>query len=549
MFNSIKPKVIVTCSLVIIAFTSALLIIAVITEKDNIIKLELNDSAKVSELHANLLNQELVQYVSMLQMISADNQVRSGNLSIIKTKLKRLVKVGSGHFINALYIDNKFNMTDIKGYTGRATKTFFTNTDQWKHKAYNISSAVNSKLDHIAVIFVAVPILDKDNRWLGTLAATVPLTTLSTQLSSIKLTKGSYAWLADANGLIVSHPNENIAMKANLHLLNKTYYPGFDEIFKQAQKQRNGYGRYYDTLINDSKIITYSKIDFLPGWNLLVTTEESEIFHDIYVILYNVLITAIVLMLIFLLLVSQLSNRITSPIVQLTKDVKLSIERQKNEINIINSKDEIGKLSQAFYNAFYKLNLHTKHLKELVRIRTEEVEAQNKTLSEQNDKLEELASIDPLTGFYNRRAFTVFVEKEVSRATRHNSPIALAVVDIDHFKKINDTFGHDVGDDILRSLSEQLTKLIRKENIICRWGGEEFVILIPEANSDTVFQYINDVREKISQTNFSPVESLTVSIGIATMEKDEEFQNWFKRADKRLYDAKNSGRNCVLGDR
>ena len=548
MFNSIKSKVIVTYSLVIIAFTSALLIIAVITEKENIIKLELNDSAKVAELHANLLNQEFLQYVSMLQMISADSQVRSGNLTVIKRKLKRLVKVGRGHFINALYIDNKFNMTDIKGYTGHETRSFFTNTDQWKHKTFHISSAMKSKLDHIPVIFVAVPILNEDNLWLGTLAATVPLTTLSTQLSSIKLTKGSYAWLADANGLIVSHPNKESALKLNLNAINKAHYPGFDEIFKQAQKRKNGYGRYSDTLINKSKIVTYSTIDSLPDWDLFVTTEESEIFYDLYVILYDVLITAIILMLIFLLLVSQLSNRITNPIIRLTRDVKLSIARQENEINIINSKDEIGKLSQAFYNAFYKINLHTNHLKELVRIRTEEVEAKNKTLSEQNNKLEELASIDPLTGFYNRRAFTVFVENEVSRATRHNSPISLAVVDIDHFKKINDAFGHDVGDDILRSLSEQLTKLMRKENVICRWGGEEFVILIPEASSKTIFQYLDNVREKISQVNFSPVESLTVSIGIATMQKDEEFQSWFKRADKLLYDAKNAGRNRVLGD-
>ncbi|HBF45951.1 MAG TPA: diguanylate cyclase, partial [Shewanella frigidimarina] len=99
----------------------------------------------------------------------------------------------------------------------------------------------------------------------------------------------------------------------------------FYKIVRQTKLQNDGYGRYMDATLNESKIVTFSKVDYLPGWTLFVTTKESEIFHDIYTIMYDVLVTSIILMVIFLLLISELSNRITKPIVQLTKDVKASV--------------------------------------------------------------------------------------------------------------------------------------------------------------------------------------------------------------------------------
>jgi diguanylate cyclase (GGDEF)-like protein len=281
---------------------------------------------------------------------------------------------------------------------------------------------------------------------------------------------------------------------------------------------------------------------------LFVTTKESEIFHAIYTIMYDVLVTSIILMVIFLLLISELSNRITKPIVQLTKDVKASVKDKKSYLKIIDSDDEIGQLSKAFHDSLQKIHLHTIHLEQMVNHRTQEITDKNLLLNQQNEKLEQLASKDPLTLLYNRRAFSALVDKEISRAKRHHFPVTLVILDIDYFKKINDEFGHNVGDDILCRFADELSINMRKENLICRWGGEEFVILIPEATSAMVFKHIEELRQKISQMDFAPIDKLTFSAGMATLRIEEPFKEWFQRADSALYKAKGSGRNKIVVD-
>ncbi|XBJ49451.1 diguanylate cyclase [Shewanella sp. H8] len=484
----------------------------------------------------------------MLKMLSNNPQIELGNKLTIARLLQRLMTIGNGNFINAVYVDKDLNLIDALGNTNKVTHPTFLRGQQWQAKEYNITVPLYSRFEKTPVIMVAVPILDEQKTWIGTLAVAVPLTVISNKLSSIKLAKESYAWLTDSNGLMVSHPNKSFIMKNKLSMTENVNYPGFYKIVRQTKLQNDGYGRYRDAQLNESKIVTFSKIDYLPGWTLFVTTKESEIFHNSYAIMYNVLIIAIVLMLVFLLLITHLANRITKPIVQLTKGVKESVNNKSSYLKIIDSHDEIGQLSQAFHDSLQKIHSHTTHLEQMVNHRTEEVTAKNLLLSQQNDKLEELASKDPLTRLYNRRAFSTLVDKEISRAKRHDLSLTLVILDIDHFKRINDMFGHNVGDDILCHFAHELSANMRKENLICRWGGEEFVILIPEATSDSVFKYIDQMRNKISLMNFAPVDRLTFSAGMATLGADESFKEWFQRADRALYTAKGSGRNCIVVD-
>ena len=548
MFHSIKAKVITIFSLVMIAFTSVLLITIFINERDRVLDLALENSTKISKMHANLLSQEFARYVVMLKMLSNNPKTKLGDKATIARQLQRLMTMGRGNFINAIYVDKNLNLTDVLGNTNKVTHSSFIRAEQWVGKEYNISTPVITRFEKAPVIMVGVPILDTQNNWIGTLAVAVPLTIISAKLAEIKLAKESYAWLTDSNGLMVSHPNKSFIMKNKLSMTESADYPGFYKIVRQTKLQNDGYGRYRDAKLNESKIVTFSKVDYLPGWTLFVTTKESEIFHDIYTIMYDVLVTSIILMVIFLLLISELSNRITKPIVQLTKDVKASVKDKKSYLKIIDSDDEIGQLSKAFHDSLQKIHLHTIHLEQMVNHRTQEITDKNLLLNQQNEKLEQLASKDPLTLLYNRRAFSALVDKEISRAKRHHFPVTLVILDIDHFKKINDEFGHNVGDDILCRFADELSINMRKENLICRWGGEEFVILIPEATSTMVFKHIEEVRQKISQMSFSPVEKLTFSAGMATLRVEEPFKEWFQRADSALYQAKGSGRNRIITD-
>jgi len=165
-------------------------------------------------------------------------------------------------------------------------------------------------------------------------------------------------------------------------------------------------------------------------------------------------------------------------------------------------------------------------------------------------KLRELATTDSLTGLHNRRRFLELSEREFTRSTRYERPLAMFMIDIDHFKNVNDTHGHDVGDEVLRSLAEISIMALRKADIVGRLGGEEFGVLLPETELEAAIEVADRLRLSVERTNISTNAgelNITVSIGVATMPpKTRSTQALLKRADIALYDAKQSGRNRVV---
>jgi len=168
------------------------------------------------------------------------------------------------------------------------------------------------------------------------------------------------------------------------------------------------------------------------------------------------------------------------------------------------------------------------------------------------EQMEKQAITDELTGLYNRRAFASLAEKEVGRARRYQRPLALILFDIDHFKNVNDTHGHLMGDQVLRILTEKVTMTTRSTDIVCRYGGEEFIVLMPEAGREEAMAMAERLREMVSGiTVVTPggTLSLTISLGMAEFEagSDETLENLIHRSDKAMYEAKAAGRNTVRG--
>lgn len=165
-------------------------------------------------------------------------------------------------------------------------------------------------------------------------------------------------------------------------------------------------------------------------------------------------------------------------------------------------------------------------------------------------KLRELATTDSLTGLNNRRRFMELSEREFARSVRYERPLAMFMLDIDHFKDVNDTYGHDVGDDVLRSLAETAVMALRGADILGRLGGEEFGVLLPETDESSAMEVAERLRRSIENTSISTREhtlKITVSIGVSTLKKDtSSVQDLLKHADVALYDAKQSGRNRVI---
>lgn len=160
-------------------------------------------------------------------------------------------------------------------------------------------------------------------------------------------------------------------------------------------------------------------------------------------------------------------------------------------------------------------------------------------------ELEKMASIDKLTDIYNRRMIDQFLQVEIEIASRHNEELSLMIIDIDHFKHVNDNYGHLVGDMVLSQLSKIISDNLRNSDIFGRYGGEEFLIICPKTNKDGAFILAEKLRIIVNDFTFDEVGHKTVSIGIAEFQTDDTIETLFKKADEALYEAKNSGRNRV----
>jgi diguanylate cyclase len=158
------------------------------------------------------------------------------------------------------------------------------------------------------------------------------------------------------------------------------------------------------------------------------------------------------------------------------------------------------------------------------------------------------ANIDLLTGIPNRRAYQLRLQEERLRCQRDKKPLCLAIWDIDHFKSINDRFGHQAGDRVLQCVAKQITQRLRRSDFTARIGGEEFATLLPDCDTTDAMRLADQLRTKIDycdfETELGPVQ-VTLSCGIAILNPDESDETLFARADAALYRAKASGRNMV----
>lgn len=176
-------------------------------------------------------------------------------------------------------------------------------------------------------------------------------------------------------------------------------------------------------------------------------------------------------------------------------------------------------------------------LEELVRTRT-------RSLEEKSNQLERLASIDPLTEIYNRRKFIEVCEIELSRFARHHHAFSIFMLDIDDFKKINDTHGHDVGDLVIKKVADTIRDATRGSDYFGRWGGEEFIIMSPDSDIDGRLILADKIVKIIAETKFEKAGQVTMSVGVTTsVEGDSELESIIRRADQGLYRSKELGKN------
>jgi len=166
-----------------------------------------------------------------------------------------------------------------------------------------------------------------------------------------------------------------------------------------------------------------------------------------------------------------------------------------------------------------------------------------------NRKLQQMATTDPLTSLFNRRHMTYLVEKELARFQRNAHPVAFLVLDVDHFKAINDQYGHDAGDRVLKEVAEIIKSRLRVQDLIARWGGEEFLAVLPDTRLDDAQLSAERIREALLahnwQTSTGARMMITISAGVSEFRPDDDLNSAINRADNALYRSKEGGRNRV----
>jgi len=178
--------------------------------------------------------------------------------------------------------------------------------------------------------------------------------------------------------------------------------------------------------------------------------------------------------------------------------------------------------------------------------RVSDLNQRNQVLSEERSRYKSLSTRDPLTGVFNRLGFEQRWSELVDKPA--SWPLSFLLLDIDHFKHFNDTYGHDLGDKVLRKVAETLDGSTRQQDLLCRWGGEEFLLLCPETGLENASCLAEKIRLLVADTELGEgVDTrLTLSLSVCEVHADETFAEAFSRADRALYEAKGSGRNCVI---
>src|SRR2546421_6565148 len=203
--------------------------------------------------------------------------------------------------------------------------------------------------------------------------------------------------------------------------------------------------------------------------------------------------------------------------------------------------DEVGALMKSFTSMLGTIEQQAVEINSFAT----RLDAAYKELEVTNARLKETSFRDDVTGLYNRRFFSLRLEEEISRFRRFNHPVSVVLLDLDGFKSINDEFGHAVGDETLREIAQILMKQSRGINVISRYGGDEFAILLVETSKAGARLYAERIRQVVGSFPFSHGKHITASLGVASVPDDEAAtaEDLFRAADEALYAAKRAGQN------
>ena len=390
---------------------------------------------------------------------------------------------------------------------------------------------------------VAVPVRDGSGTIVGVLGAHLSWAfsqaTMRSLLSNLSAEKMIDIWILNSAGEVITGPQNGTKP--------------FDEQLLGRLNNGAAYVRPSDRLL----VTAHSTSGYLDypglGWTVVAVQPEVQATAASHELSTRMLQIGLLIALAGAIIAPLIAGKLLSPLTTLAGEVD-RIGRESNAaISRIGGSREIVSLSSSLRSLVRRLGIaeeETAAARRLAADATERMEEKTRRLGEDLSEMRRLADTDVLTGLLNRRAFNIYADDAYQHYRRYKRGVAVLMIDIDFFKRVNDTFGHAAGDEVIKSVGAKISDAIRTTDKLARFGGEEFVVMLREIEPPAAYALADRIRRMIAEETVdhrgAPIH-ITVSIGVAILSmKDRDMADPIERADRALYRAKTSGRDRVI---
>jgi diguanylate cyclase (GGDEF)-like protein len=461
--------------------------------------------------------------------------------------LKDLQRINGDRFAEIFFTDPRGNVVASTNPTsdfGQGPEADPPNGELWwaqaRHRGMRLGELARDGSSGVYSVDISIA-LSHDGRFAGVLKAVYNVESLLEIIGKSTIGRSGHAVLVDAHGNVIAAPRRF----ASIIFDQASNVSGF-EAFRLAQNKTPGYTFEQVPWVGRAMIgvaSTGADTTFKLDWSAFVIVPVEEALFSARQLFWFGVLTLGVLALVVLGSTVLLSARISKPLIEIADTVS-QIEGGALGIRVPHEGiDEVGTLAKA-------INRMTERLARYEAMNIEKIKQLNVDLEGANLQLKQLATTDALTGLWNRRIFFERLEQEITNAHRSGVPLSLILIDLDHFKNINDTQGHQAGDAVLRGISDLLRTAIRQLDIAARYGGEEMAVILPGADKHGALRLAEKIRKLISLETITVGEtelSVTASLGVVTTTDLAEpgIVSMIEMADAALYQAKQGGRDRV----
>ncbi|MCW8837561.1 MAG: diguanylate cyclase [Thiovulaceae bacterium] len=457
----------------------------------------------------------------------------------------------------------------------KPTQQHFYKAANFKQKSVGWEEPYYDLAGDGVLVTASYPIYNKNENLLGVASHDITIDNIAKEiLNGTTIYKDSVSFLISKQGKVISstskahmqeiEKNDKLRYKGNFHYrtLRDAKQNGLDQIVVSSHKHLNKLGdeiiskikpmKNVNTQLWNSKIEAFNEYILLvsqipvTGWILVSYVPKDSIRDGTISIFYQIfLILSIFITTLFIFSAILAMRHLITPL-EIINNASKRFGEGKTKIKVSYSNINLLKtLFETFNTMVDNINLNKHILEQKVQERTLKLQDEINRRKDVEQKLRKISRTDSLTEIWNRGYFFEILNKEVSRSHRYNINIALLMVDIDLFKKINDTYGHDIGDKAIKHVVSIINKNIRTDNVFGRLGGEEFGIIVTDLKNPDIS---NDIAKRlVKSVEQSPLvvnnESINITISISNIRKEDDSNTLYIRSDKALYLAKEKGRN------